>query len=255
MNTEQGTRPISSSLNESSEPCVDTLNTTEGVLPDGKRPFFYDLRKDLRIVWHYKMIAIKPLIYTIISVIILEWLKHNLPVLFIDFGKEYDKFSMTVFVALLVIYGFLGNSTLEKVQAEDEALEDALSTEDLLMFCKYFYRRIAPPIKVMLFSLSVCMVYCVTIFHYERIEQSCLADGIILFLLYLGWMIASEFDDPFSGSWNIKPRVPVEWWMKVRHSIVVHGSIEKGRIYIKDNAVLVHRELLAEKEHPTTVGS
>ena len=86
--------------------------------------------------------------------------------------------------------------------------------------------------KLLIFFLSVFIVYSVACCNLGSEKNNMIAIGITLFIIILAWTAAYEMDDPFSGIWNIRNRLPKSWWDEIACDI--EGSPENGKIRLKD---------------------
>lgn len=216
-------------------------------MSNGNSYFLRNLGSDSLRLWGCRSLIVKPILFTAVLLAFTYFLKMFVPWIFMDLGFKDEAYGATVIVAISLPHGVLLGRVFPVIWEQNENIMQALRNNQKQLFLDNFYRRIPVQMKVLIFSLSVCIVYSVASCDFGNIKNNMVALGITLFVIILAWMAAYEMDDPFSAVWNIRHRIPDDWWKEIEKDIeIIPGS---GKVRLRDifqgaDACQIEKELI-----------
>ncbi len=119
-----------------------------------------------------------------------------------------------------IIYSTILGFVLNRCMTQNQRINAAIDTMNALMFLEERDRRTHPLMHGLLLFISLTTTIMFFLFDFSSIRVGCFFIGTFVFLAVMGFMIATELDDPFNGRWKVpEDRIPEKWMSMTVYSI------------------------------------
>jgi len=112
---------------------------------------------------------------------------------------------------LFTIYGLLTALICVTVWNQWEAVQSAVKTVDEAKFREYKDKRLPLPLKLVMLMFSLFIVFAFHLMTYRNVLDGAYTSFVVAMALSLPWFVIMDLDNPFTGYWNVKGKIPPEW--------------------------------------------
>ncbi len=146
----------------------------------------------------YLKLLITPFIISMIGSLIWFKIKNA-----ISFEKEDENVLELLLGIISIAHGMIASFQIEKVANQQDAIYQALKTQNKELFLATECLKINPVIKFLLFIFSIIFFLIFLFYPFKSIYDGMIVVFLTIFILYLLWEVAVELDDPYHGIWKI----------------------------------------------------
>ncbi len=181
--------------------------------------------REIKPIWKCKRLVVKPFFFTLILLPLVVGIRREFYFLFMDeMGPLAEVFVALVFAFLGFVHGLFISDSIASINRQMRAIFHAMDQLDWDSFKAHFHDRIFSHTKLLIFFLSLLMIYCAASCNLGSFKNNVIVLGIVLFVIVLCWTIAYEMDNPMSPAWRLRERIPKEWQDKLEEEIRVYEN-------------------------------
>lgn len=156
--------------------------------------------KQLRL-WEmvpYLSILIRPTIFGCIAMIIWYYIHP-----FTQVPKSDQDSFQNALAVIGIAHALIASTQIGQVYSKQQNIKLALKIRNKGLFEENMYICISPVMKLMLATFSFIIFYVFLLYPFDSVYTGCNMVWIVIFVLYLLWEVALEFENPYNGVWKV----------------------------------------------------